>query len=298
MPQEVYTPNTLPPLPTGRARYGVLGHPVAHSLSPYLHHAGFEALGLKAEYLRVEIPAEKLAAEIPLLKKGGFMGWNCTLPHKNSMYSLVDAIDVSAAEAKSVNTVRLEKGRLQGYSTDALGWRAAIHEHWGLNLETSRILILGCGGVGQTLARSLVKTGCRSLTLVNRDPAKAAKLLEELQTSAKGHPPLRQVNWQGSKLNQALQETDLFIQGTSLGLQADDPIPVDLAQLPGDAKVYDTVYRRELTPLVQKARLLGLQAEDGLGMLLHQGALSFTIWTDQPAPLEKMRQALWRAAGR
>ena len=296
--QEVYHPHALPPLPAGRARYGVLGHPIAHSLSPFLHHAGFAALGLDAEYLRVEVPAENLASAIPLLKQGGFQGWNCTLPHKNSMFSLVDRVDPTAADVKSVNTVRVENGLLHGFSTDALGWRAAIDETWKIDLEKSRILILGCGGVGQTLARYLAKTGCRSLVLVNRDLGKAERLVQELQSTAAGRLSPLVIQWGSKELDHALQETDLLIQGTSLGLKKDDPLPVNPAKLPQGGKLYDTVYRKEPTPLVQAARKLGYQAEDGLGMLLHQGALSFSIWTGQKAPLKKMREAVLLAAGR
>jgi len=294
----VFTPDALPPLPAGRARYGVLGQPIAHSLSPFLHQAGFSVLGLDAEYLRIEVPAEDLVITIPRLKEAGFLGWNCTLPHKNSMFALVDRVDSTAAAAKSVNTVRVEGAQLHGFSTDALGWQASIDETWEIDLRKSQILVLGCGGVGQTLARHLAESGCRSLFLANRDPQRAKKLESELAPLATGRFFLRSLGWGSRELDETLQKIDLLIQGTSLGLKKDDPLPVDPAKLPRGAKLYDTVYRRETTPLVQAARKLGYQAEDGLGMLLHQGALSFTIWTGQKAPLDKMRQALLQAAGR
>jgi len=296
--KEVFTPDSLPPLTAGRSRYGVLGFPIAHSLSPFLHQAGFQALGLEAEYLRIEVSAQDLGSAIPRLIQGGFQGWNCTLPHKNSMFSLVDQVDATASEAKSVNTVRLEGGKLHGFSTDALGWRAAIDETWKIDLGKSRILILGCGGVGQTLARYLAKSGCRSLVLVNRDAARAQTLAQELKPVVAGRFPLESMAWQSGDLDRALRETDLLIQATSLGLKTDDPLPIDPSRLPKGLKIYDTVYRKEFTPLVQAARQLGYQAQDGLGMLLHQGAFSFTIWTGQQAPVEIMRQALLSAAGR
>ena len=298
MSKEVFTPESLPPLLAGRTRYGVIGFPIAHSLSPFLHHAGFQAIGLDAEYLRIEISPENLATSISQLGQKGFHGWNCTLPHKNSMFSLVDQMDPTAAEAKSVNTVRIEGAKLHGFSTDALGWRAAVDETWKIDLSKSRILILGCGGVGQTLARHLARSGCQSLILVNRDPKKAQTLVQELETFAAGRFSLQMIEWQSRDLESTLRETDLLIQGTSLGLKIDDPLPIDPSRLSQELKIYDTVYRKDLTPLVQAARKLGMQAEDGLGMLLHQGALSFTIWTGQKAPLEKMRQALYQAAGR
>jgi len=296
--QDVFTPNTLPPLPKGRIRYGVIGHPIAHSLSPFLHQAGFEALGRNAEYLRVEIRAENLSASIPRLVQEHFRGWNCTLPHKNSMFSLVDWLDSTALEAKSVNTVRVDGGKLEGFSTDALGWRAAIDETWNLDLGKSRILILGCGGVGQTLARHLAKNGCRSLVLTNRNVEKARELARELEPIIAGRFPLQFIASDAENVLPLARETDLFIQATSLGLRPDDPLPFDPHRFTKGTKIYDTVYRRERTALVRAAQKLGFQAEDGLGMLLHQGALSFTIWTGQKAPLEKMRQGLNRVAGR
>jgi shikimate dehydrogenase len=296
--KEVFTPESLPRLLRGRTRYGVIGFPIAHSLSPFLHHAGFQALGLDAEYLRIEISPENLGTSISQLMQKGFHGWNCTLPHKNSMFSLVDQLDPTAAEAKSVNTVLVVGNKLQGFSTDALGWRAAVDDVWKINLSKSRILILGCGGVGQTLARHLARSGCESLILVNRDPKKAQTLVQELESFATGRFSLQTIGWQSRELESALRETDLLIQGTSLGLKIDDPLPIDPSRLSQGLKIYDTVYRKDFTPLVQAARKHGLQAEDGLGMLLHQGALSFTIWTGQKAPLQKMRQALHQAAGR
>jgi shikimate dehydrogenase len=296
--KEVFTPESLPRLLPGRTRYGVIGFPIAHSLSPFLHHAGFQALGLDAEYLRIEISPENLGTSISQLMQKGFHGWNCTLPHKNSMFSLVDQLDPTAAEAKSVNTVLVVGNKLQGFSTDALGWRAAVDDVWKINLSKSRILILGCGGVGQTLARHLARSGCESLILVNRDPKKAQTLVQELESFATGRFSLQTIGWQSRELESALRETDLLIQGTSLGLKIDDPLPIDPSRLSQGLKIYDTVYRKDFTPLVQAARKHGLQAEDGLGMLLHQGALSFTIWTGQKAPLQKMRQALHQAAGR
>ena len=159
---EVFTPASLPPPVPGRSRYGVLGFPVAHSLSPAMQQAGFRALGIQAEYLRVEIPPEKLAGAIPALRQAGFRGWNCTLPHKEAMFALCGETDATAKESTSANTVVVSKHGLHAYSTDADGWEDAVAECWKLNLTTQRILVLGCGGVGRTLAIRLSKKGCRS----------------------------------------------------------------------------------------------------------------------------------------
>ncbi|MCX6934637.1 MAG: shikimate dehydrogenase, partial [Verrucomicrobia bacterium] len=239
-----------------------------------------------------------LARAVPKLLEAGMQGWNCTLPHKNEMFRLVTRRDSSAAEAQSVNTVRVESGQLHGFSTDAAGWEAAIHEAWHVQTTNLRILILGCGGVGQTLARHLTRSGCGSLTLLNRHPQRAKELALELQPIAAGRFPIRAIPWKPTRLAPALAETDLLVNATSLGLHEGDawPLPPDFLQPP--LRVYDTIYRKNLTPWIRAARQRGCPAEDGLGMLLHQGLLSLEIWTGKKAPRAEMEQALGQAAER
>jgi shikimate dehydrogenase len=134
--------------------------------------------------------------------------------------------------------------------------------------------------------------------LVNRDPLRAQELLRELTPLVAGRFPIRQIDWHLPDLKKALAQTDLLIHGTSLGLTKEDPLPVPEKFLNPPLRVYDTIYRTDWTPLVRTARQRGCQAEDGLGMLLHQGALSFEIWSKKTAPLNAMRQALFQAAGR
>ena len=293
---EVFIPANLPPPIPGRRRYGVLGFPVAHSLSPAMQEAGFRALGIQADYLRVEIPPERLADAIPALRQAGFQGWNCTLPHKEAMYALCDEADATAKESASANTVMVSKKGLKGYSTDADGWEDAVAEIWKLDLRTQRILILGCGGVGRTLAIRLARKGFRELHLTNRSPEKSTRLEKEILPLAKG--PVSVVEWSSGNLEKVLKNTDLLIQATSLGLSPEDPLPLPKTCLRPGLKVYDTVYRKDFTPLVRQARAHGAEATDGLGMLLHQGTRAISIWTGQPAPVTAMREALEKEAGR
>ena len=296
MKPEVLTPASLPPPVPGRLRYGVLGFPVAHSLSPAMQEAGFGALGIQAEYLRVEIPGPGLAEALPALRQAGFLGWNCTLPHKEAMFALCDEADATAKESASANTVVVSKHGLHAYSTDADGWEDATAECWKLNLTTQRILVLGCGGVGRTLAIRLAKKGCHSLLLANRSPEKATRLEKEILPMAKR--PVSVVAWNPESLKKALSETDLVIQATSLGLSPTDPLPLPEDGLRPGLKIFDTVYRKDFTPLVRLARTRGADAVDGLGMLLHQGVRALAIWTGRPVPVSAMREALEKEAGR
>ena len=261
-----------------------------------MQETGFRALGIDADYLRLEIPGGGLPDAIPQLRKAGFRGWNCNLPHKEAMYSLCTETDATAKEAVSVNTVVVSERGLKGYSTDADGWEDAIHEAWKLDFCAQRILILGCGGVGRTLAARLAGKGCRALLLCNRHPERANRLAEEIRLLATG--PVEVVAWNSPDFQQAMQKADLFIQATSLGLSKDDPLPLPETYLRPGLKIYDTVYQKDFTPLVRLARARGVEAVDGLGMLLHQGARALGLWTGQEPPLKDMRQALEKAAGR
>ena len=296
MKAEVFTPANLPPASPEKKRYGVLGSPVAHSLSPAMQEAGFRALGIPAEYLRVEIPAGGLAAALPALRTAGFLGWNCTLPHKEAMFALCQETGSKAKESGSVNTVAVSGPTVRGTSTDADGWEDAVGECWRLDLSHPQVLLLGCGGVGRTLAFRIAAKGCRSLILTNRNPEKAIRLLEELRPIA--HTPVSMVAWNSPDFEKAAREADLWIHATSLGLQSGDSLPVAETLLRPGLKVYDTVYRQDFTPLVRLARARGAEAVDGLGMLLHQGARALSFWTGQTAPLPAMRAALETAAGR
>jgi len=296
MKAEVFTPATLPPCPSAKKRYGVLGSPVAHSLSPVMQEAGFHALGIAAEYLRLEIPPGDLAQALPRLRAAGFHGWNCTLPHKETMFALCQETDSQAKESGSVNTVTVSAQGLRGTSTDADGWEDAVTETWKLDLTAQKILILGCGGVGRTLAFRLAHRGCRKLTLANRSPGKAIRLAEELHQISAG--PVEVVPWGSTPMDEAAKHADLWIHATSLGLASGDPLPVAETLLRPGLKVFDTVYRQDFTPLVRIARARGVQAVDGLGMLLHQGARALSFWTGQSAPVPVMRAALEKAAGR
>jgi len=291
----VFQPDALPPALPGKKRYGVLGSPIAHSLSPTMQEAGFAALGIPAEYLRVEIPPGGLAEALPRLLAAGFQGWNCTLPHKEAMFGLCPETDATARASATVNTVVVLPSGRRGHSTDGDGWEDHIAEAWQLELARQRVLLLGCGGVGRTLAFHLTRRGCRHLRLANRTSSKATQLAEKLTSK---QCPVVAVPWDPLEISRALQASDLLIQATPLGLATGDPLPVSATELHPGLRIYDTVYHRDFTPLIRAARARHLPALDGLGMLLHQGARALTLWTERPAPLAEMRTALAQAAGR
>jgi shikimate dehydrogenase len=298
--QDVYQPDQLEKLKSSPPLYGVIGYPVAHSLSPAMQLAGFEALGLEAQYVRVEIPPEGLPATIKKMRDLPFAGWNCTLPHKIELAAQVDERGDSSQLLGGVNTVINEDGKLTGFNTDGEGWVRAVREDFSLDVRDLRILIAGTGGAGQALAKQAAAEGCERLVLANRSLEKAQALADELRekfVSEKllgAHDRLAAIPLEAEALAHELDSIDLIVNGTSLGLKPTDPAVIPDRLLQPHHCVYDTIYKP--TRLQEAARSGGARVANGLSMLLHQGALSLELWTGRPAPVEAMRAALQEAA--
>lgn len=297
---QVVTPSELSRLDLSSPLYGVIGYPVAHSLSPSMQMAAFEASQLPARYLRVEIPPDDLPSAVRDMKQLPFSGWNCTIPHKLELTGLVDELGESARQLGGVNTVLNDKGKLIGFNTDGQGWVRAIRESFSLDVRDLRILILGIGGAGQAIARQAALEHCERLVLVNRDVKKARDLAETLKpffqdTRLQGvEDRLKALSWDEDMIAHELNTIDLVVNASSLGLKASDPSALDSRILQPHLCIYDTIYRP--TKLMNAASAAGARAANGLSMLLHQGALSFEIWTGRQAPLETMRSALLKTA--
>lgn len=299
---DVFRSSDLAGLPADVPLYGVLGYPVAHSLSPAMQEAGFAAAGLAARYLRVEVPPDQLAEVVGALRGKPFAGWNCTIPHKAAMKDLVDACDASAEAAGGVNTVLNENGRLTGFSTDGPGWVRAIREEFGLDVRDLRVLVLGAGGVGQAIAQQCALEGCERLVIANRSPEKARELAHRLaphfhSTRLQGADVrLKALPLDAELLARELNTIDLVVNGTSCGLRPSDPPVLPARVLQPHLCVYDTIYKPARTGLLRAAQEAGARTANGISMLLHQGALAWEIWTGKAAPLAAMRAALSAAA--
>jgi shikimate dehydrogenase len=300
---DVLTIDQLGAAGSGLARYGVLGHPVTHSLSPQMQMAAFAAAGIEARYDRIEVLPDGLPSAVAALKSAGFRGWNCTLPHKIGMAALCDVQQESARVLGGVNTVRVEEGKLVGFNTDGEGWVRAVREEFSMDVRDLRILILGTGGAGRALALQAAMERCERLVLVNRTEARARELLPLLEPhfqsdrlqGAQGR--LSVIPWEEKRIAMELDTIDLVVNCTSQGLKVEEPSVLPARVFQPHLMVYDTIYRPACTRLLEAARQSGARTANGLSMLLHQGALSWEIWNDRPAPLEAMRKALREAAG-
>ncbi len=288
---------TLDQMPKKPAlRFAVIGYPVRHSLSPQMHLAGFKAIRKQAQFVRIEVSPEEFKKLIEKLREKSFTGWKCTVPHKLEMLKLCDELDKSAEDLQSVNTVWNVGNKLTGYNHDGPGWSRAIKEAFGIEIHSLRIMILGVGGAGQALARQASLEGCRKLVVVNRTFEKANDLVKSLSKSNAGDF-FTALPWDEDKIQQELKEIDLVVNCTSIGLKPEDSPVLGEKVFHSKLLVYDTIYRPEKTKFLECAEKTGARGVNGLSMLLHEGALAFSLWNHCDAPIEAMREALWTAAG-
>ena len=277
----------------GTARAGIIGWPVEHSLSPAMQNAAFRALGLAWHYDRLPTPPGQVGGLLAGLAARGYRGANVTVPHKEAVLPFLAQIDSEARAIGAVNTLVLladdTAGGWAGHNTDAAGFLSALREA-GFEPAGASALVLGAGGAARAVVHALVAAGC-SVAVHNRTPQRAARLAAELASA--GGRPVRALS-----LDEIQPDgVDLLVNATSLGMgtQAGASAWPEPRPLPARWMVYDLVYKPEETPLLARARAAGAAAVGGLGMLVHQGALAFELWTGQPAPLEVMREAARRA---
>ncbi len=272
---------------------GVIGDPVSHSLSPFLHNAAFEHLGIAARYERWQTRSAELPARIDSLRAPHILGANVTLPHKITVVSLLDRLDPQAAQIGAVNTiVRLPDGRLEGTNTDAPATIATLREDAGFDPAGKRVVILGASGAARAAAFALIAAQVAALTIINRTLERAEELLADVLASSDDDPYLRALAPDDPDVPEAIRATDVIINATSVGWRADEtPLPGHL--IPATALVFDMVYRP--TRLLREAAQAGAATLDGRGMLVRQAALSFERWTGAPAPLEVMFAAFDQA---
>jgi shikimate dehydrogenase len=271
---------------------GIIGDPVAHSLSPRLHNAAFAALELDYVYVPLPVRAERVGAAVAGLAALGFRGANVTIPHKAAVMPFLDEVSADARLAQAVNTIVVDGAALRGYNTDVEGVRSALLAAAGDGLGGEPALILGAGGAARAAALALARLGC-PLTIVNRTP-EAAERLAALMTA--GVPGAR-CRWLAlpDLTGEDVRRQRIVVNATSLGMGGEGKVPALLADnVTAGQVVFDAVYASGPTALLVAARAAGAVVVDGLTMLLGQAAEAFRLWTGVPAPLEVMRDAVRR----
>src|SRR5881394_2466502 len=280
-------------------RLGVLGDPVAHSLSPQMQNAALRACKIDMQYARFHIRANELRSALRSLRALDFVGVNLTVPHKIAAFAQMDHVEESASRAGAVNTIRVRDRKLLGSNTDGEGFLRAIRSEFSVDLRDLRVMIVGAGGgTGCAIAWQCALENCERLVLVNRTLEKANALADRLRpffTEARVLGPvarLEAVAWEESVLRMQLGDIDLIVNATPLGMNSSDPTPIPARLLAPHHMVFDCVYGPSKTALLRAAEQAGARITNGISMLLHQGALSFSIWFDCEPPIDAMRTAL------
>jgi shikimate dehydrogenase len=259
--------------------FGILGRPVTHSLSPAMHNAAFRRLGLNAVY--VAFPVTDLPQAVAGLRGLAIGGVSVTIPFKEEVIPLIDALDPQAAQIGAVNTVVNRDGRLTGYNTDCLGAVTALQAR--INLKDQHVLILGAGGASRAIAFGIIQAGGR-VTLTDVDQARATALVKDL--GAEAIPP--------NAVDRC--PATILVNATPVGMTPDiDGIPLNPDLLPRFQVVMDIVYQPLKTRLLREAENRGCATIDGLQMLIHQATAQFALWTGQKAPVEIMARAAYAA---
>ena len=280
-------------------RLGVFGDPVAHSLSPKMQNAALKHCKIDMQYARFHIRANELRSALRFLRELDFVGVNLTVPHKIAAFDQIDEADETASRAGAVNTIRLREEKLIGSNTDGEGFLRAIRTEFSVDVRDLRVMVIGAGGgTGHAIAWQCALENCERLVLVNRTLEKAMALVDRLRPFFAGPrvlgpvARLEAVPWDEAVLRAQLQDVDLIVNATPLGMNPSDAKPVPTRLLAPHHMVFDAVYGPSKTALVRAADEAGARGANGLSMLLHQGALSFSIWFDRDAPIDVMRAVL------
>ncbi len=296
---------------------GVIGDPVRHSLSPVLHNAGFDHLGLDWAYLAFEVPAGGGAGAVAAMRVLGIDGLSVTMPLKAEVAEACDELSPAAAMLGAVNCVRRSGDHLVGENTDGIGFLRSLHTQASTAPAGLHAVVLGAGGAARAVIVALALQGA-SVTVVNRS-RDAAEQAAAMGTAAAGaavtvpeanRSPVAAKTSRTSTVvpatapvalpigkatvgsSESVAEADIVVNATPLGMADDDPLPVDPTLLRGDQIVVDLIYRPARTPLLAAAAQAGAITLNGVGMLLFQAAEQFKMWTGHDAPVDVMATAV------
>jgi len=275
---------------------GILGYPLDHSLSPTFQQAALDECGLPVRYEAWPTAPEALPERVRRLRDDEYLGANVTIPHKERVADLVDAVDSWAQTVGAVNTI-VKRGReLVGHNTDADGFMRSLKEDARFEPAGKSVLVLGAGGAARAAVFVLAKEGVATITVANRTLSRAESLAAEVRNLVA--EAYTAALYDVAAVSRASSAAQLIVNATSMGMkhgeeQESTPLKADL--IPPSALVYDMVYTPRETPLLTEARKAGARAIGGLSMLVYQGAASFELWTGREAPVRVMLRAAEQA---
>lgn len=278
-------------------RVGLIGHPIAHSLSPAIQNAAFEYHGRQERYELWDTESTQLEERVQRLRDDTFRGANVTVPYKQAVMPYLDRLDPLAEQTGAVNTIVNEDGRLAGYNTDVTGFEQALSAAV-FSMKEARAVVLGAGGVARAVGLVLAHGGVSSIDLCDIDAARARELAEHLRSIAAERTVVRAHVPADAAFRDAVANCRLLVNCTPAGTQDsafEGKSPLEEDAMPSGALVFDLVYNPPLTPLMAAAQERGAQTAGGLSMLVYQAAASFRLWTGLDAPVDVMLAAARKA---
>lgn len=272
---------------------GLLGNPVKHSKSPYMHNLSFEKLGLDYVYMAFEIQDNLIGKSVDAMKILNAKGFNVTMPHKQRIMDFLDEISEDAKIIGSVNTVVNNNGHLIGYNTDGRGLIKALEKE-GQGFKGEKIIIIGAGGASRSISIQLAFEGAREVVIFNRTIKKAqeisATINKEISKSTS-----RALKLDEKLLEKELKDAKILINATSIGMKdtIDKSVITNPNILHKDLFVADIIYDPLKTKFLSQAELVGCRTMNGISMLLYQGALAFKMWTGKDMPIEDVKETIF-----
>lgn len=275
--------------------YAVVGNPISHSISPYIHKAAFKKRKLNATYIPIELNEQNFEEGIQSLNTLNFSGFNITVPFKEKIIDLLDEIDEKSKIIKAVNTVKKVYGKLIGYNTDWYGFLKLLEEE-NIEVNNKNILIIGAGGSSKAVILTLTGLLPKKIVIINRTLSKALDLINYYNSQLSINNCLFSAYQLNSpNVQEIIKESDIIVNCTPVGLKLINQSPINLeVELRGKV-IIDLIYNPEKTILLRSAEEKGAQIVNGLGMLIHQACGSFEIWTGKKAPIATMKQAALKA---
>jgi shikimate dehydrogenase len=281
---------------------GLIGWPVEHSLSPAMHNAAFDALGLNWRYVPLPVPPGQVEPAVRGLAALGFCGANVTVPHKRAVMPVLGSIGPSASALGAVNTLVIGRRAdgtptIGGFNTDSRGFVGALRQGGFEPEDDGNAVVVGAGGAARAVVFGLLWSGSGEVAVLNRTPERARALVSDLGSHPGYAVRLHALPLTEETLVESARAADLLVNATTVGMwpHVDGSVWPDTAPVPVHLTVFDLVYNPLETRLLRQARQSGAHAVDGLGMLVRQGALAFDMWTNQGLSVTEVA-ALMRAA--
>jgi shikimate dehydrogenase len=260
-----------------------------------MHNAAFEQLKMDYVYVAFHVKAQDLKAAVDGFKALNVVGINVTIPHKQAVIPLIDKLSREAELVGAVNTLVFKEGKIEGNNTDARGFIAAMKEE-GVDVPKGEsVVVLGAGGAARAVVVSLALEGVKKISIANRTASRAIQLA--LDISQKTGTEIHGMGLDDKRLSEAISESSLLVNTTSSGMDLEYPLLINKDWLHNKLTVYDIIYNPPETRLMKVAKEKDLKTIGGIGMLVHQGAIAFELWTGRYPPVDTMRRALMNALG-